>query len=351
MKNFWEKIKQNTLVYGRVIPAILMLVVFVSFISIGRLSFTYIFDNTAVFWVTRIITFLMFLAIASWGFLELTRAFLDKHPVYSVLILILLVCLFVNKNFSTLVFDNNVDNSKFITGFTNVKVFVTDYTVYLGAFISTVLFVLLRTFSAQNLSKKYLFYKAIYFFIASLILLIFYRGFIYLLIVDKIGIQYLILFLLIATGHDIGGFFGGKYLGHKFIKSKLAPTISPKKTWEGALVGVGVAIVIAISFAATWNVIDPYPWNFFNLLTEDIVFIDLINNSQSTSVSYKVITAFFLIFAPIFALLGDLFFSLIKRVCDIKDFSNIFRDHGGLLDRFDSIATVATLWFLFSYGL
>ncbi|MCR5513830.1 MAG: phosphatidate cytidylyltransferase [Bacilli bacterium] len=125
----------------------------------------------------------------------------------------------------------------------------------------------------------------------------------------------LLLFVFIGPiFNDIAAYFGGVYFG----KHKLNERISPKKTWEGFYWGVIVGFVATAAFglilAATGNPVLPF-------LTIDkwywIVLIALLE--------------------PLFATIGDLSFSLIKRYYNIKDYGNILRGHGGILDRADSI--------------
>ena len=125
----------------------------------------------------------------------------------------------------------------------------------------------------------------------------------------------LLLFVFIAPMFsDIAAYFGGVYFG----KHKLNERISPKKTWEGFYWGIIVGFVASAAFglilAATGHPILPF-------LTIDkwyyIVLIALVE--------------------PILGTVGDLSFSLIKRYYDIKDYGNILRGHGGILDRADSV--------------
>lgn len=107
---------------------------------------------------------------------------------------------------------------------------------------------------------------------------------------------------------DSAAYFGGKALG----KHKLMESVSPKKTWEGAISGLlfgMIAMAIAI------------PLLFPNLTIVDGIMIGAI--------------------VGIVGQLGDLFESHIKRACGIKDSSQIIPGHGGLLDRFDSLIVVA----------
>jgi phosphatidate cytidylyltransferase len=119
---------------------------------------------------------------------------------------------------------------------------------------------------------------------------------------------------------DIAAYFSGKAFG----KHKLAPTISPGKTWEGAIgAGVGVVVyglVVRQLFGLEFM---PLPLWILSLL-------------GVTAVS----------------IVGDLFESLLKRKAGIKDSSNILPGHGGVLDRIDSLTStlpvVALVWLLFA---
>ena len=115
--------------------------------------------------------------------------------------------------------------------------------------------------------------------------------------------------LLLATAAtlvcDSFALFGGMAFG----KHKLAPSVSPKKTWEGAICG-------ALSSLAVGLVIYLLP-----------VFPEL-------SLPLCLITCFL---ASSMGQIGDLAESLVKRMIDIKDFSNLIPGHGGMFDRADSL--------------
>ena len=112
-------------------------------------------------------------------------------------------------------------------------------------------------------------------------------------------------FIIIATyACDTAAYFCGRFLG----KHKLNPRISPKKTWEGSIGGWLIGGLLAFAFG------------YF--------FIDTI------SVTGLLVASFVL---TITGQIGDLAFSAIKRCFEIKDFSNIFPGHGGVLDRVDSL--------------
>lgn len=121
--------------------------------------------------------------------------------------------------------------------------------------------------------------------------------------------KFLILIPFIAAWlTDTGAYFTGVLFG----RHKLAPVISPKKTWEGALGGI---LFCMLSF-----MLYGYILNAFFAKQPDF--------------------SGFLLFAAVLSVIaqiGDLSFSLIKREYSIKDFGTIFPGHGGILDRFDSV--------------
>lgn len=134
------------------------------------------------------------------------------------------------------------------------------------------------------------------------------------------GMFYVIIAIFSAWISDAGGFFAGRLFG----KHKLCPNISPKKTVEG--------------------VVGSFILNIFAMLLFGYVF-QIACPGKNVTVSYL---ALFLIgfFGTILSVLGDLSFSLIKRSCHIKDFSEIIPGHGGILDRFDSVIFEAPFVFL-----
>jgi len=135
----------------------------------------------------------------------------------------------------------------------------------------------------------------------------FYRG----------GLIVLFMFCLIWAA-DTGAYITGKIFG----KHKLAPIVSPNKTWEGALGGFCLSMLIAWTGAYLLN-LEINNWLLYSLVAVCLAILSVI---------------------------GDLFESALKRVSNIKDSGNLLPGHGGLLDRLDSTIVVAPIFFLsFSY--
>lgn len=128
------------------------------------------------------------------------------------------------------------------------------------------------------------------------------------------GMFYVIIAVFAAWAADVGAFVAGTLWG----KHKLCPSISPKKTVEGFIGGfvLNIAAMLAFGFVFERFYGGTVPVNYLSL-------------------------ALIGLFSAGLSVVGDLSFSLIKRSCHIKDFSNILPGHGGILDRFDSVIFVA----------
>ena len=137
-----------------------------------------------------------------------------------------------------------------------------------------------------------------------------------------------LLYFLLALGgawlSDAGAYFAGVNFG----KHPLAPSISPKKTVEGAVGGVIVCMVMFIFIAAIYS-------SIMELL------------GVVLQVNYLLL-ALLGIGASIMSIFGDLSASIVKRQCAIKDFGNIMPGHGGVLDRFDSVLFAAPFVYVFT---
>lgn len=131
-----------------------------------------------------------------------------------------------------------------------------------------------------------------------------------------VSLKLFIYVLLGAILTDIGGYF----FGSSFGKHKLCPRISPKKTVEGFVGGVFLSFFIT----------------FFAALIFANSGMPILEGVFDSEHWYLILICSLLM--PLLATLGDLFFSMIKREHEIKDFSNLLPGHGGILDRIDSIS-------------
>jgi phosphatidate cytidylyltransferase len=129
------------------------------------------------------------------------------------------------------------------------------------------------------------------------------------------GVWWLLMVLLGVWGFDAAAFFSGHYFG----RHKLAPLISPAKTWEGACGGLVLSIAAALLLT-----VGPLgvPWYLAILLG---------------------------ILVGVAAVLGDLAESLLKRQTQVKDSGHIMPGHGGMLDRIDSLLFAVIVVFFFAH--
>jgi phosphatidate cytidylyltransferase len=139
-------------------------------------------------------------------------------------------------------------------------------------------------------------------------------GFILLLANDQDGALRIFALVALIACNDTFAYFAGVLIG----KHKLAPSISPKKSWEGL---IGGAVAAVIGGAAIFHYLFETSW---------------------------IIGAAIGLMTVITATCGDLIESAIKRDLAIKDMSNLLPGHGGIMDRLDSaLFTAPAVWFAF----
>ena len=127
---------------------------------------------------------------------------------------------------------------------------------------------------------------------------------------------FLVMLFVIAVGGDTAAYFVGSRIGGL----KLCPNISPKKTVSGAIGGLLGSILCALAAGL-----------IFSLCAPDLPLPPFWANMLAG------------LFGGFAGQVGDLFASMVKRHCKVKDFGNLFPGHGGMLDRLDSISFVAII--------
>jgi phosphatidate cytidylyltransferase len=135
--------------------------------------------------------------------------------------------------------------------------------------------------------------------------------FVALMTLYSISPQILLFALLIVWFADIGAYFAGKQFG----RVKLAPSISPGKTWEGVFGGLTMVVILT----AVW--------------------------AHFAGMELVVILPFCLAVGAL-SVVGDLTVSMFKRTAGVKDSGKLFPGHGGVLDRIDSVSAAAPLFAL-----
>jgi phosphatidate cytidylyltransferase len=143
-----------------------------------------------------------------------------------------------------------------------------------------------------------------------------------IVILFKVSATYLLSVMALVWIADIGAYFSGKAFG----KRKLAPTISPGKSWEGAI-GGGIWVLLLSSLVILFG--GPYLADTF------VVKMQASLGWVATLAILVVITAA--------SVVGDLFESQLKRRAGVKDSSNLLPGHGGVLDRIDALIPVLPL--------
>ena len=132
--------------------------------------------------------------------------------------------------------------------------------------------------------------------------------------IQKYGRHLIMIPFFIAWLSDSGAYFAGRAFGQR----KLAPVISPKKTVEGMIGGILVAMAGLVAYMLMLNIFFDFKVNYVYALLYGLL-------------------------GSLAGVFGDLCFSAIKRQAGIKDYSNLIPGHGGMLDRFDSVIVVAPL--------
>ncbi len=124
------------------------------------------------------------------------------------------------------------------------------------------------------------------------------------------GAQWVLFTLLLVWSADIGAYFAG----HRYGRTRLAPNVSPGKTWEGVFGGLALSAVVAVG-GSVWFALPLYG------------FVPLC------------------LAAVGFSIVGDLTESLLKRFAGVKDSGTLFPGHGGVMDRIDSVTSAAPVLF------
>ena len=144
------------------------------------------------------------------------------------------------------------------------------------------------------------------------------------------GINFLLSVLVMVWVADIGAYFAGKAWGTRWIHRKLAPSISPGKSWEGALGGAAGVLLVGLVWSAveTSHGLAPAQRSLYGQLSHQFG---------------TELMALALLFLSAMSVIGDLVESLIKRSAGAKDSSGLLPGHGGVLDRVDALLPVLPL--------
>ena len=142
-----------------------------------------------------------------------------------------------------------------------------------------------------------------------------------------IGINFLFSILVLVWVADIFAYFAGRALGGRFFTRKLAPSISPGKTWEGAIGGMVGVVVCSLIWRSLDVLATPEQAGIYSRL-------------GAAGVPFMVLAVLFL---ATMSVVGDLVESLFKRSAGVKDSSGLLPGHGGVLDRVDALLPILPL--------
>ncbi|VEU79778.1 Phosphatidate cytidylyltransferase [Metamycoplasma cloacale] len=191
------------------------------------------------------------------------------------------------------------------------------YVVYIAIIFVVITIIFLINIKKYSSVKQFLIHYLITFFVLWYIPL-----FSKIIFIHNVANPFFILCMFaVPIVVDTSGYFVGKAFGHAVFQKKFAPHISPKKTWEGAIGSYLLGALFVILLFCIPGVVSYNSSIAYYLSTTQIVLATLL--------------------LPAISIIGDLLFSLIKRLQQIKDFSNLIPGHGGLMDRFDSVSLVA----------
>ena len=148
-----------------------------------------------------------------------------------------------------------------------------------------------------------------------------------------IGINFLLSILVLVWVADISAYFVGRAIGGRVCRRKLAPNISPGKSWEGVWGGMLGVMCLALLWRwvdEAWGLQVP---SLFTQIGQNGVLILLVE----------------MIFMAAMSVVGDLVESMVKRSASVKDSSSLLPGHGGVLDRVDALLpTLPLAMFLYS---
>jgi phosphatidate cytidylyltransferase len=146
-----------------------------------------------------------------------------------------------------------------------------------------------------------------------------------------VGINFLLSSLVLVWVADIFAYFSGKAWSGRFSRSKLAPSISPGKSWEGvwgAMAGVMVLALAWLQIDKTWQLSVPSLYSQLALQGVGLLAVGALSMA-------------------VMSVVGDLIESLIKRSAGVKDSSGLLPGHGGVLDRVDALLPTLPMAMMF----
>ena len=149
------------------------------------------------------------------------------------------------------------------------------------------------------------------------------------------GVNFLLSVLVLVWAADVFAYFFGRAFGGRWIKTKLAASISPGKSWEGVLGGMLGVLLVAVIWASLDRRGSLPDLSLYSLLF--------------AKGGWVFVPA--LLFMSAMSVVGDLVESLVKRSAGMKDSSGLLPGHGGVLDRVDALLPTLPLAMMLSQSL
>ena len=144
-------------------------------------------------------------------------------------------------------------------------------------------------------------------------------GYLLILLQEPNGTQLVVAVIALTFVYDTAAFLSGSVWGGQFFQRPLAPSVSPKKSVEGLVIGGLITVIVSVALVSQ--------------------FVEPLQDKRIESLLLGIVVA-------AAATFGDLAESLVKRDVGIKDMSSLLPGHGGVLDRIDSLLFVAPAAFL-----
>jgi phosphatidate cytidylyltransferase len=145
-----------------------------------------------------------------------------------------------------------------------------------------------------------------------------------------LGINFLLSVLTLVWMADVAAYFAGRAWGGRWIARKLAPQVSPGKSWEGAIGGALGVLILGLIWSAVESRLQ-LPVSQRSL------------QGQLLAQHGLAVMVLALVFLSAMSVVGDLLESLLKRSAGVKDSSGLLPGHGGVLDRVDALLPVLPL--------
>ena len=138
-----------------------------------------------------------------------------------------------------------------------------------------------------------------------------------------VGVNFLLSVLALVAAADIAAYFAGRAFGGQLLARKLAPSISPNKSWEGVFGGMAGVLLLAALWIFFDRQIAPADWSrsLYSHLWQGGGLVWLVPSVMALAG---------------LSVVGDLVESLVKRAAGAKDSSQLLPGHGGVLDRIDA---------------